>query len=385
MSDDRSGNPGRLSVRGPHGGHAFAVAAFCEPMDPTRAAENAYGEVAAWLQRHRLTVVHERLFGSRDVAPAVQAARQRALDRAGVESGGPFTYVAAHPDWSGRWAGVVVHAVQNAGVQAVRDAQERWCGRRWSCGDLDWVVCQDLPTHVAGGSDPDAATCARGAIEQAGSLLIAQGLCYRNVVRTWFYLDHIASWYDRFNAIRRAKYEEFRLMPRADEHPLRLPASTGIGAGTSADRPAALDLLAVEPRTSRATVIQLSNPAQMDAFEYGSAFSRGAIVRVPGLTLMEVSGTASIDEGGRTIHPQDFGLQVAATLDRLERLLESAGARLADTSAATAFVKRPEDVPRFWQMLDARGLSQLPVVSVVADICREELLFELDAELMWCT
>jgi len=385
MSDGTSCNAARLSVRGPYAGHGFAVAAFGGPADPTRAAESAYVEVAAWLTKHRLTVLHERLFGSRDVAPAALAARRRTLDRAGLESDGPVTFVAGRPAWSGRLAGVVVHAVQvsqDASVVGLRDAQGRSCGRRWSCRDLDWVVLQDLPTEMADNPNASAEEWAQRAIEQADSLLLTEGLSYRNVVRTWFYLDGIASWYDRFNAIRHARYEAFGLMPRADGSALRLPASTGIGA--SAGRPVSLDVLAVAPRTARAAVTQLSNPAQMDAFAYGSAFSRGALVRTPGLTLMELSGTASIDERGRTMHPHDFDRQVGAMFDRLERLLEGVGTRPADACAATAFVKRPEDVPRFRRMLDARGLSQLPVVCIVADICREELVFELDAELMWC-
>jgi enamine deaminase RidA (YjgF/YER057c/UK114 family) len=384
--DDASSRATRLETRGPLAGQAFATATLRGAHDTARAAESVYGALAAWLREHSLTVVHERVFGSRDVGPAVLAARRGALDRAGVESDGPVTYVAGHPAWSDCFAGVIVHTVQagtDPDVLAVRDADGRCCGRRWRCGDLDWIVLQDLPTGTSGSARSDPVASARRAIEQAEVTLRGQGLQFAHVARTWFHLDDIISWYDRFNAVRGLQYDTYGLMPSGDGRALRLPASTGIGAGTHDGRPVTLDLLAVAARTPGVTVTQLSNPAQMNAFAYGSAFSRGALIRAPGLTLMELSGTASIDEAGRSLHPGDFDAQLDATFDRVERLLDDAGARFTDIGAATAYVKRPADLPRFWQNLDARGLSKWPLVCIVADICREELLFELEAELIW--
>jgi len=60
--------------------------------------------------------------------------------------------------------------------------------------------------------------------------------------------------------------------------------------------------------------------------------------------------------------------------------LTPAGARLKDLAAASVFVRRPEHDEIFWDMAEARGLGEFPGVCVVADICREELLFEIDAE-----
>jgi enamine deaminase RidA (YjgF/YER057c/UK114 family) len=61
-------------------------------------------------------------------------------------------------------------------------------------------------------------------------------------------------------------------------------------------------------------------------------------------------------------------------------LLGQEGAGLADICAATVFVKRPEYAEVFRQVAADRGLADLPAVCVVADVCREELLFEIDAE-----
>jgi len=44
------------------------------------------------------------------------------------------------------------------------------------------------------------------------------------------------------------------------------------------------------------------------------------------------------------------------------------------------FVKSPDYAPVFWKMAADRGLADFPAVCVVADVCREKLLFEIDAE-----
>jgi enamine deaminase RidA (YjgF/YER057c/UK114 family) len=96
--------------------------------------------------------------------------------------------------------------------------------------------------------------------------------------------------------------------------------------------------------------------------------------------LIQVSGTAAIDEHGVSLHPGDIRSQINCTFDRIETLLGQEGADLRNIAAATVFVKRPEYASIYWAMAADRGLETLPAVCVVADVCREELLFEIDAE-----
>src|SRR5579884_3518315 len=63
-----------------------------------------------------------------------------------------------------------------------------------------------------------------------------------------------------------------------------------------------------------------------EASDYGSAFSRGLRVDLNGLVILLISGTASIDEHGRTIHVGDFRGQARRTYQNITRLLESEGA-----------------------------------------------------------
>ena len=93
-----------------------------------------------------------------------------------------------------------------------------------------------------------------------------------------------------------------------------------------------------------------------------------------------MSGTAAIDEQGRSLYPGDVRAQIDCTFDKIAALIGQEGATLTDIAAACVFVKRPEDALVYQERAAARGLENLPAVVMVADVCREELLFEIDAE-----
>ena len=97
---------------------------------------------------------------------------------------------------------------------------------------------------------------------------------------------------------------------------------------------------------------------------------------------MQVSGTAAIDAYGQSLYAKDTRAQIDCTFDKIEVLLAQAGATLRDIVAASVFVKHPEHAQIYWEMAAARGLQDTPAVVMVADICRNELLFEMDAEVV---
>jgi enamine deaminase RidA (YjgF/YER057c/UK114 family) len=130
----------------------------------------------------------------------------------------------------------------------------------------------------------------------------------------------------------------------------------------------------------RSSISRLTNPSQLDAFRYGSAFARASVVRNGSTALIEVSGTAAIDEHGVSLYPGDIRAQIDCTFDKVQALLEQEDAGLSDICAATVFIKQPEFAEIFYEMAATRGLENFPCVCSVADVCREELLFEIDAE-----
>ncbi len=372
---------GKLHLTSTGAGQAFLVAQATWGAEAAAASRATYDEIARGLQDQGLSLVHERLFGSLKVKAQVMDARNAAFRACGLPADGPFTYIQGTPPWGEGFAGVIIQAVSGDTVWTIEDKGKK-VGTGWRQGDATFLVLQNLQGLIPNGNGANGRTLqAERLIQRAAHLLEAQGASYGDVVRTWFYLSDILSWYPEFNRARTAVYAQFGILPGQDHGRPRLPASTGIRGEVADGAVAALDLMAVAgPAKSRPLVRQLSNPGQPDAFQYGSAFSRGALIHQPDHALMQVSGTAAIDEQGRSLYPGDVRAQIDCTFDKIAALIGQEGASLKDIAAACIFVKHPEDALVYQEQAAAWGLENLPAVVMVADVCREELLFEIDAE-----
>ncbi len=130
----------------------------------------------------------------------------------------------------------------------------------------------------------------------------------------------------------------------------------------------------------------ISNPDVLnEAPAYGSAFSRGVRIDLNGLVILLISGTASIDEAGRTVHPGDLRAQVRRTFRNIAGLLEAEGATWHDVVRTTCYLRDIErDYRDFNEIRTAffawLGLDPLPAsTGIQARLCREDLLVEIEA------
>ena len=217
---------------------------------------------------------------------------------------------------------------------------------------------------------------ARELFERMDALLRSCGMSFHNVVRTWFHLRHILQWYDEFNAVRNAFYAEQQLDRQ------NLPASTAVGTLPPGDAALSAGLLALKPvkPDSPVQVAAVPSPQQGPAQDYGSAFSRAIEITAPEHRRLLISGTASIDERGATLHPRRFHPQMAKTFGVLGRLLESRGMGWADVLHGVAYIRRAEDIPALEKFIRQRGIPPIHVVPLAATVCRDDLLFELEIE-----
>jgi len=366
----------------------FLVASGIPGVTTHHAVESIYEQIVSFLHESGMETVHESIFGSLSVELDVRDARELTLRAGGLGKDGPVTYIEGHPTWGTGLAGVIVHAVSagrpDTTVWTIRDGDVP-CGRGWKKNGVTFLSIQNIHGLEQGPESintPPIQTWRM--IERVERILSEQGATYRDVVRTWFYLSRILDWYDDFNRVRSEKYRQFKIMPGPGSDRILLPASTGISGDNPRGAVAVMDLLAaVHSEDSGVSIEQMTNPRQKDAVQYGSAFSRGAFIRSPQISSIQVSGTAAIDETGRSLYPDDVRSQIVCTLDNVEALLAQKGAGLGDIAAATVFVKRPEDADLFREQIARRGLEPFPGVLVVADICREDLLFEIDAEVAY--
>jgi 2-iminobutanoate/2-iminopropanoate deaminase len=123
-----------------------------------------------------------------------------------------------------------------------------------------------------------------------------------------------------------------------------------------------------------------------EAPEYGSAFTRGLRVDLPGgVTHLLISGTASVGENGETLHVGDFRAQLWRTYHNITRLLESEGASWEDIVRTTCYLRDIErDYAEFNAIRNefffALGLDPFPASTAIqARICRSDLLVEIEA------
>ncbi len=123
-----------------------------------------------------------------------------------------------------------------------------------------------------------------------------------------------------------------------------------------------------------------------EAPQYGSAFTRGLRVDLPGgVTHLLISGTASVGENGETLYPGDFRAQCWRTYHNITRLLESENATWHDVVRTTCYIR---DIERDYadfnsvrnEFFSALGLDPFPAsTGIQARICRSDLLVEIEA------
>jgi enamine deaminase RidA (YjgF/YER057c/UK114 family) len=135
------------------------------------------------------------------------------------------------------------------------------------------------------------------------------------------------------------------------------------------------------------TNLQVLNEAY--AYAKPSSFSRGMRIDLNGLTILLISGTASIDEDGRSVHIGDFRAQLRRTYHNITGLLESEGASWRDIVRTTCYLRDierdyeafNEERTRFFQ---EQGLDPVPAsTGIQAILCRPELLIEIEAIAMF--
>lgn len=220
---------------------------------------------------------------------------------------------------------------------------------------------------------------ARSAFEVMQTALAQCGFAVTDTVRTWIYLDRLLEWYDEFNAVRTAFFEETGIFNAM------VPASTGIGAGNPFGAAIMMDVLAVQPRDSRVSIREVVSPLQNPALDYKSSFSRAVELAFPTHRALYISGTASIAPDGKTVHQDDPGAQIELTMDVINALLRSRDMEWSDLFRGIVYFKDMAHRPLFEECCRARNIPGFPLAVSHADVCRHDLLFEIEVDAVRAT
>ena len=167
-------------------------------------------------------------------------------------------------------------------------------------------------------------------------------------------------------------------------HLATFPAATAIG------RRDGRRVLQVYWLSAAASGEGIENPRQVSAYRYPRqygpqppSFARATLPVTPRLPLM-LSGTASV-VGHASAHPGDIHAQLDETFRNLDTLVAEARQRrptlpagIGADSVLKAYVRRPEDTASVAAAIAQRGAAAGASLMVHADICREDLLVEID-------
>lgn len=129
---------------------------------------------------------------------------------------------------------------------------------------------------------------------------------------------------------------------------------------------------------ARVAGTQVENPRQVAAYNYprqygvkSPSFSRATVWN----DTVFVSGTSSV-VGHATVHPGDVAAQLEETLRNIDAVLAQTGRTLANITSAKTYIRRPSD----YDEISRRLGDTLPNnIFVEADICRADLLLEIEA------
>lgn len=273
--------------------------------------------------------------------------------------------------------------------------RERWCvggplrqgidhGVRWCRNDqlLYGVIELDEVADPAHPAEPPLRATSRLLYERLFRLVREQKTPH--LWRVWNYVAHIneeTHGLERYRQFNLGRYDAF--VQAQQETGGQVPAACALGVR---EGPLSVAFLAgVSP------VVSLENPRQVSAWSYPSVygpraptFSRAALAYPVGQEALFISGTASI-VGHETVHSGDVAAQCQESVRNLEAVVHEANrvkrsARPFSVQAMDhrVYVRHADDIGAVQRTLQPL-LGGAPVVFVHADVCRADLLVEIEA------
>lgn len=306
----------------------------------------------------------------------------------------PLTLYVVQPPCEGRGLAVEAWAVNTNAAQVEYHGADLVTV---SYDGLRWIYASGGSLHLDGRTSYEQSAEAFASMRR---VLARAGAGFQDVVRTWLYQGCITEEVDgveRYRELNRARTDffagidfEHRPVPVARNGHAIYPASTGIGTLCHGLVTACMTL-----QTERKDVelLALENPLQTSAFEYpkeysikSPKFARAMAVRIGDHVTTWISGTASI-VNSETVHKGDIEKQTDQTLTNIERLIDAenfarlgwkgAGATFDDLAKLHVYVKHPEDFEKCRAVCERR-LGHVPAIYAVADVCRPDLLVEIE-------
>lgn len=264
----------------------------------------------------------------------------------------------------------------------MRSGQNEGLAWRRSGDLLFGVIAIDERQVAPSPSAPPLQQAAYEAYARIFRLLDAQGMPH--LWRLWNYMADINGEHhglERYRQFNMGRGDAFEAGARSVVG--RVPAACALGVAAG---PLTVAFLA-----GSTPIVPIENPRQVSAFLYpdrygprSPTFSRAALAHPPGQEILFISGTASI-VGHETVHPGDVRAQTIESLDNMAVVREEAsrqslsGPYSAGDLSYRAYVRHPSDLATVQAVVSQR-LGNAPVSYVRADVCRADLLVEIEGQ-----
>ncbi|MCL2349562.1 MAG: hypothetical protein FWC50_15030 [Planctomycetaceae bacterium] len=267
---------------------------------------------------------------------------------------------------------------------------------QWTANGITHLFCSDIRPDETPLSSYERSL---NAFSKLQAILMQRGYGIPDLYRTWLYQGHIVDAEgatQRYKELNRARTDIFgerkflaNFLPQSFEG-VAFPASTGIGAD---DYDLVISAQAVQSDRKDLIFVPLENPLQVSAFRYAKTyspkspkFSRAMAFVAGSDAMVYISGTASIT-ASESRYLDDAGRQTHQTLDNIAALVSQENlanhgihgfhASLDQVAIARVYVKNASDFPVIRQVCEQR-LGNIPLFYVFADVCRPELLVEVE-------
>lgn len=243
----------------------------------------------------------------------------------------------------------------------------------------------DFPAGASGNHSP-LQQATETAYRRIFSLLDAEG--YPQLWRVWNYLADInvdTDGLERYRQFNIGRQDAFLACGRLAGGSVPAACALGVRHGP----------LSIAFMAGRRPALPLENPRQISAWDYpkdygprSPTFARGALARLSGQELLFVSGTASI-VGHCTVHADDVAGQTREAMANIAAVLGEANEATSACAGAVAYrtsgldyrvyIRHAGDFAVVRETLQTLIGTEAQVVYVQADICRADLLVEIEA------
>lgn len=254
-------------------------------------------------------------------------------------------------------------------------------------GVLFGVITLSETLFEAGADKTPLQQATESAYRQVFALL--DTLHYPYLFRFWNYIADINAHsfgLERYRQFNLGRQDAFLAHGRDVVGNVPAACALGFGQGGSVQGPLTIAFLA-----GRVAPLNIENPRQISAYQYpqqygprSPTFSRASLVRLGQDEVLFISGTASV-VGHATLHPADVAAQTRETMTNIEAVLAEAN-RLANQPGFDlaslhykVYVRHPADLAQIRAELERIVGIALKAVYLQADVCRRDLLLEIEA------